>query len=81
MNAKSLKSCLTLCDPVDRSLQGSSVHGILQAMILEWVAMLSSIGCIPSHYIHYHPFSPLSPNSYFISLASCRESEIPFKYT
>ena len=31
--------CLTLCDPVDRSPPGSSVHGILQARILEWVAM------------------------------------------
>ena len=39
--AKSLQSRLTLCDPVDCSLPGSSVHGILQA-ILEWVAMPSS---------------------------------------
>ena len=31
--------CLTLCDPVDCSLSGSSVHGILQARILEWVAL------------------------------------------
>ena len=30
------QSCLTLCDPMDRSLPGSSVHGILQAGILEW---------------------------------------------
>ena len=29
----------TLCDPIDCSLPGSSVHGILQAIILEWVAM------------------------------------------
>ena len=33
------QSCLTLCDPVDCSLWGSSVHGILQARILEWVAI------------------------------------------
>ena len=33
------QSCLTLCNPVDRSPPGSSVHGILQARILEWVAM------------------------------------------
>ena len=44
MCAKSLSSCLTLCDPVDCSLPGSSFHGILQAKILEWVAMLSSGG-------------------------------------
>ena len=33
------QSCPTLCDPVDCSLPGSSLHGILQARILEWVAM------------------------------------------
>ena len=33
------QSCLTLCDPMDCSTPGSSVHGILQARILEWVAM------------------------------------------
>ena len=38
------QSCLTLCDPKDYSLPGSSVHGILQARVLEWVAMLSSRG-------------------------------------
>ena len=37
--AKSLQLCPTLCDPVDLSLAGSSVHGILQARILEWVAI------------------------------------------
>ena len=31
--------CPTLCDPMDCSLSGSSVHGILQARILEWVAI------------------------------------------
>ena len=35
----SLQPCLTLFDPMDCSLPGSSVHGILQARILEWVAM------------------------------------------
>ena len=38
MRAKSLQSCMTLCDPMDCSPLGSSVHGILQARILEWVA-------------------------------------------
>ena len=33
-----VQSCLTLCDPIDCRLPGSSVHGILQARILEWVA-------------------------------------------
>ena len=38
------QSCLTLCDPMDCRLPGSSVHGILQARILEWVAISSSRG-------------------------------------
>ena len=33
------QSCLTLCDPMDCSLPGSSVHGIFQATILEWAAI------------------------------------------
>ena len=33
------QSCLTLCDPMDRSLPGSSVHVIFQARVLEWVAI------------------------------------------
>ena len=37
--AKSRQSCLTLCDPIDGSRTGSSVPGILQARILEWVAI------------------------------------------
>ena len=37
--AKSLQSCPTLCDPIDGSPLGSSVPGILQARILEWVAI------------------------------------------
>ena len=44
MHAQSLQSCLTLCDPTDCSLSGSSVLGILQSRILEWVAMPSSRG-------------------------------------
>ena len=37
--AKSLQSCPTLCEPTDSSPPGSPVHGILQARILEWVAI------------------------------------------
>ena len=37
-------SCPTLCDPIDCSLPSSSVHGIFQARILEWVAISSSRG-------------------------------------
>ena len=44
---ESLQSCPTLFDPVDCSPPGSSVHGILKARILEWVAMPSSRGSLP----------------------------------
>ena len=37
--AKSLQSCPTLCDPIEGSPPGSPVSGILQARILEWVAI------------------------------------------
>ena len=38
------KLCLTLCEPMDRSPPGSSVHGIFQTRILEWVAISYSRG-------------------------------------
>ena len=50
--AKSLQSCLTLCDPIDGSPPGFSVPGILQARTLEWVAA---------------PFSPPSSSKWTIT--------------
>ena len=44
LHSKSLQSCPTLCNAVDCSLPGFSFHGILQARILEWVAISSSRG-------------------------------------
>ena len=44
---KSLQSCLTLCNSMDCSPSGSSVHGIIQVRILEWVLMTSSRGSSP----------------------------------
>ena len=45
--------CLTICDPVDCSLPGSSAHGILQARTLEWVAISSSRGSsLPKDQTH-----------------------------
>ena len=37
--AKSLQSCLTLCNPIDGNPPGSLIPGILQARILEWIAI------------------------------------------
>ena len=42
------QSCPTLCDPVDGSPPGSSVHGISQTRILEWVAIYFSRGIFPT---------------------------------
>ena len=44
MSAQSLQSCPTLCNHMDCSPPGSSIHGILQARILEWVAISFSRG-------------------------------------
>ena len=53
MRAKSLQLCSTLCDPMDCSPPGSSVHRILQAGTLEWVAMPSYRGTFqPRDRIH-----------------------------
>ena len=58
MCAQSLQSCQTLCDPMDYSPPDSSVHGILQARILEWVAMPPP-GDLPDPEIE--PVSLMSP--------------------
>ena len=63
------QSCLTLCDPMDYSPPGSSVHGILQARTLEWIAVSSSSGssqprdqgcilCVPCIASGFFPTEP-----------------------
>ena len=54
MHAKSLQSCPTLYDPMDCSPAGSSIHGISQARILEWVAIsFSNQSTMPQLFIIY----------------------------
>ena len=48
---KLLQSCPTPCNPMDCSSPGSSVHGMLQARMLEWVAISSSRGIFPSQRV------------------------------
>ena len=48
--AKSLQSCPSLCDPMDYSPPGSSVHVIFQARILEWVTISCSITMVKSNH-------------------------------
>ena len=56
MHAKLLQLCTTLCDPWDCSLSGSSIHAILQARVLEWVAICS--------FCCYRPFQGPESGSY-----------------
>ena len=58
MCVKSLESCLTLCDPMDCSPPGSSVRGILQARVLEWLPFPSPED-LPNPGTE--PMSPMSP--------------------
>ena len=53
--AKSLQLCLTLCDPTEGSPLGSSVPGILQARILEWVAISFSHACMRAKLLQSYP--------------------------
>ena len=68
LSAKTLQSCPTLCDPIDCSLPGSSAHGILQARILEWVAMSSYRGHLPDPGID--PGSPALAGKFFTTSAT-----------
>ena len=53
--AKSLQSCLTLCDPTGGSPPSSSVHGILQARILDWVTISFSNACMHAQSLQSCP--------------------------
>ena len=64
MPAKLIQSCLILCEPMDYSLPGSSVYGILRARILEWVA------------ISYYRGSSQPRNRTCISYVSCIVSQV-----
>ena len=70
--AKLLQSCLTLRDPMDYGLPGSSIHGIFQARVLEWDAIAFSNYLLGFAQIHDHwvsdatsPSHPLLPPSPF----------------
>ena len=72
MRTQLLQACPTLCNLVDCGLPSSSVYGILQAEILEWVAIFSSRG---SSWPGIEPTSPESPASAGIFFTS----ELPGK--
>ena len=67
--AKSPQSCPTLWDAMDCSQPGSSVHGISQARILEWVAIFYSRGCSPTQESHSQSLaSPALAGGFFTTL-------------
>ena len=76
VHAKSLQLCPTPCYPMDHSLPGSSVHGIFQAKILEWVAMPSSRrssrplnpGLLHCRRILYHLSHLGSPSNNYLTI-------------
>ena len=79
--AKSLQSCLTLCDSMDCSPPGSSVHGILQARLLEWVAMPSSRD-LPDPGIESVPLlSPALASGFFTTSATWEAPLINKQYS
>ena len=57
------QSCLTLSDPMDCSLPGSSVHGIFQARVLEWGAIAFSINITRQQKNAYQIVKNLSTNA------------------
>ena len=79
LHVESLQSCLTLWEPKDCSPPGSSVHGILQASILEWVPMPSSRGSFPTqgsnpgllHLLLWKVHLPLVPAGKTINIHMC----------
>ena len=92
VHAQLLQSCLTLCDPMDCSPPDSSVHGILQTTILEWVAIPSSRGssqprdrtriscifCVPRQILY--PLSYLGSSINWVQsfLSGCFRSFVPY---
>ena len=70
--AKSLQSCLTLCDPMDHSLPGSSVHGILHAKLLEVGCHAPLQGNLPDPEIEsMSPMFPVLAGRFFTVSATC----------
>ena len=74
-HAKLLQSCPTLCHPMDHSPPGSSVHGILQAIVLKWVAMPSSREIFPIQGSNLRLTSPTLAGRFFTT-STTREIQL-----
>ena len=69
MHVKSIQLCLTLYDPMDCSLPGSSVHGILQARMLEWGCHFLLQGIFPTQGFNLHLLHTLHWQMDFLPLS------------
>ena len=89
MHAKSLQSCLPLFGPVDCSSPGSSVRGILQARLLEWIVISFSRGSLqpgiepaslasPALAGAFFTTSATDDNTHFILQTTKKEETLPF---
>ena len=76
------QSCPTLCDSMDCSLPGSSIHGILQARVLEWVAISFSIYMYIHVYIYIVFFRFFSHVGYYniLSIVLCSVQQVLIYY-
>ena len=77
------QSCMTLCDPTDYSLPGSSVHGIFQARTLEWVAIYVCKGSPDPGIKSTFLVSPELAGKFLTSVASDKPSFVqisPFSF-
>ena len=80
MCAESPQSCLTLCDPMNCTSPGSSVHGILHEGILEWVAMPSSRGSSRPRDQTCASYFHLKKGGFFPTSATYLIIAMPFKH-
>ena len=65
------QSCLTLSDPMDRSLPGSSLHGIFQAKVLEWGAIAFSISTLSFQQFVNYSSGFLTPATVSVEPSAC----------
>ena len=77
MKVKVAQSCLYLCDSMDSSLPGSSVHGIFQARILEWVAIAYTPGDLSN--LGIKPVSPALAGGFFTTGATWEAQRVVIK--
>ena len=78
--AETIPVCPTLCNPMDHRPPGSSVHGILQARILEWVA-IPPPGDLPDPGIKPESLKfPALAGGFFTTSATCEAQYLPISW-